>query len=126
MRPTHHEVVEIERVLSLWGHLLDGREWERLGECLTEDAIYDGSIFGFEPVQGIDAIKAALRDGEHAAAHHVTNIVVIPGEAGATHIKSKGIGVRHDGTVGSVTYHDEMVRTTRGWRIAKRRLAGMG
>ena len=122
MSPTHDEIAEIEGVLSLWGHVLDAREWDRLGECLTDDAIYDGSVFGFEPVEGVDAITAALRDGEHAAAHHVTNILVIPGDAGVTHVKSKGIGVMSDGTVRSVTYADEVVRTASGWRIARRAL----
>jgi hypothetical protein len=123
VQPTHDQILEIERVLSLWGHLLDERAWERLGECLTEDAIYDGSVFGFEPVQGIDAITATLRDGEHAAAHHVTNVVVIPSDGGVTQVRSKGMGVMPDGTVRSATYHDEMVRTAGGWRIAKRALA---
>ncbi|WP_405865694.1 nuclear transport factor 2 family protein [Streptomyces sp. NBC_00005] len=126
MHPTHDDIIEIERVLSLWGHVLDDRAWKRLGECLTNDAIYDASVYGFEPVQGIDMIETMLRDGEHAVAHHVTNIVVIPGDTEVTHVRSKGLGIRHDGTVSSATYHDEMVRTANGWRVAVRTLGRMG
>ncbi|MGW2051887.1 nuclear transport factor 2 family protein [Streptomyces sp. NPDC001858] len=126
MHPTHDDIIEIERVLSLWGHILDDKAWRRLGECLTNDAIYDAGVYGFEPVQGIDRIEAALRDGEHAAAHHVTNIVAIPADTEVTHVRSKGLGILHDGTVSSATYHDDMVRTADGWRIARRTLGRMG
>ncbi|WP_329537429.1 nuclear transport factor 2 family protein (plasmid) [Streptomyces sp. NBC_01450] len=126
MHPTHDDIIEIEQVLSLWGHVLDDRAWKRLGECLTENAIYDASVFGFEPVQGIDVIEAMLRNGEHAVAHHVTNILVIPDGTEVTHVKSKGLGILRDGTVSSATYHDDMVRTASGWRVAKRTLARLG
>lgn len=125
MQPHEGDRAEIEQLLSLWGHLLDDREWERLEECVTDDAIYDGSVFGFEPVQGIGAIRAMLRDGEHAAAHHVTNILVSsPDPDGVRRVSSKGLGVMHDGTVRSVTYHDEIVGTAAGPRIARRSIAG--
>lgn len=120
MIPTNDDTVEVTRVLSLWGHILDEREWDRLGECLTADAIYDGSVFGLDPVVGLDAITALLRDGEHARAHHTTNIVVSEGPGDDIRAQSKGLGVMDGGTVVSAAYTDELRRTPDGWRISRR------
>jgi len=44
---------------------------------------------------------------------------------GSVRARSKGIGVYADGTAGSVTYEDEIVRTDDGWRIDARTVAPM-
>ncbi len=44
MKPTNDDIVEISRALALWAHIMDDQELDRLGECLTEDAIWDGSV----------------------------------------------------------------------------------
>jgi hypothetical protein len=36
------------------------------------------------------------------------------------HALSKGIGINADGTIGSVTYEDTIVRGGSGWRISHR------
>ncbi|MFI6390746.1 hypothetical protein ACIBHY_48460 [Nonomuraea sp. NPDC050547] len=36
--------------------------------------------------------------------------------------RSKGIGVNADGTSGSVTYEDTILRLGRGWRISHRKV----
>jgi NAD(P)-dependent dehydrogenase (short-subunit alcohol dehydrogenase family) len=46
--------------MTLLGHIMDDHESDRLGECLTEDAIWDGSVFGFDPVAGLDAITSLM------------------------------------------------------------------
>jgi hypothetical protein len=35
VKPTSEDMIEIARVLALWGHIMDDRELDRLGECLT-------------------------------------------------------------------------------------------
>jgi hypothetical protein len=57
----------------------------------------------------------------HPLAHHATNIVVTEDPDGTVRVLSKGIGVGNRGRVGSVTYHDVVVRTADGWRLAHRR-----
>jgi hypothetical protein len=52
----------------------------------------------------------------------VTNTVVTEEPDGRVRALSKGIGVRADGTCGSVTYDDALVRTAAGWRIIHRRV----
>jgi ketosteroid isomerase-like protein len=116
------DIAEITDLMNRWGFLLDDRDWDNLGDCLTDDAVYDGSVFGFDPVQGLDNIRAVLRDGKHASAHHATNVIVDFGTDGEPVVRSKGIGVQEDGTVKSAAYEDEMRKTPAGWRISKRKL----
>lgn len=120
MKPTIDDTVEIQRVLALWGHLMDNRELDRLGECLTEDAVWDASAFGLDRAVGLEAITAVLRADGHARAHHTTNIVVSDGPGDEARVRSKGLGVMDGGTVISAVYTDELRHTVDGWRISKR------
>jgi hypothetical protein len=63
----------------------------------------------------------ALGD-QNPVAHHVTNIVLTETGPDEVTARSKGLGVRSDGTCGSVTYDDLLVRTPDGWRIRRRRV----
>jgi hypothetical protein len=123
VQPSDRDTLAVERVLALWGHILDDRDWERLGECLTDDAVYDGSVFGFGSIVGLGAIRATLRDGEHARAHHATNIVVYEGPGDELRARSKGLGIMEGGTVVSATYTDVLRHTDDGWRISTRTIA---
>ncbi|KIF66745.1 polyketide cyclase [Streptomyces sp. AcH 505] len=82
-------------LISMHGHLVDSGELDRLGELFTEDVVYDLTDF--------DVVLTRLGSGE-------------------VHALSKGIGVRADGTTGSVTYEDVAVRTDEGWRIRFRKV----
>ncbi|MCX5557432.1 nuclear transport factor 2 family protein [Streptomyces sp. NBC_00038] len=53
-------------------------------------------------------------------AHHVTNIVIAGQRSDRVRVRSKGLGVMKDGTCGSVTYDDTLVRGDKGWRIYRR------
>ena len=120
MKPTNEDTVEIARVLALWGHIMDDHELDRLGEVLTEDAVWDGSAFGFAPVVGLDAITSVLSADGHARAHHTTNVVVSDGPGDEVRVRSKALGVMEGGTVISAVYADELRRTDDGWRISRR------
>ncbi|MFD1981631.1 nuclear transport factor 2 family protein [Mesorhizobium newzealandense] len=79
MKPSISDIIVVNQILSLWGHLVDKRAWDRFGEVFTEDACFDSSVFGFAPVTGIEAIRhMASREG-HARAHHTTNLYVHEG-----------------------------------------------
>ncbi|WP_319456959.1 MULTISPECIES: nuclear transport factor 2 family protein [unclassified Mycobacterium] len=120
MKPTNDDTVEITRALALLGHIMDDHDTEGLRECLTEDAIWDGSVFGFDPVVGVDAIASVLSADGHARAHHTTNIVVSEGPGDEVRVRSKGLGIMDGGSVVSAVYEDELRRTADGWRISRR------
>ena len=120
MKPTVNDIIEINQLLSLWGHVLDSRDWDKFSEVLTEDAFYDCSIFGFEPVTGIEAIRGIFKQEGHAKAHHTTNTYVQEGTGTELNVKSKGLGLLANGSVASVTFVDVLRATPTGWRLASR------
>ncbi|GAB2984806.1 nuclear transport factor 2 family protein [Streptomyces canus] len=120
MKPTNEDTVEISRALALWAHIMDDHELDRLGECLTEDAVWDGSVFGGDPVVGLDAIATFMNAPGHAKAHHTTNIVVSEGPGDEVRARSKGLSLLEGGGVASVVYADDLRRTDDGWRISRR------
>jgi len=116
---------EITELLARHGHLFDDGEFDRLDLLFTASVRYDVTAFGGGVLQGIEAIRAAtLALGDrNPVGHHVTNVVLTEQPDGSVRARSKGIGVYADGTAGSVTYEDEIVRTDDGWRIDARTIA---
>ncbi|MYW63682.1 nuclear transport factor 2 family protein [Streptomyces sp. SID8379] len=114
----------VTELLALHGHLTDAGELDRLGELFTPDVVYDITDFGQPPLHGPAAIRdAALALGAgNPVAHHITNVVLTELAEGRVHALSKGIGINADGTSGSVTYEDTVVRGDDGWRIAHRKV----
>jgi hypothetical protein len=55
--------------------------------------------------------------------HHVTNILITEHVGDLVRVISKGIGVRANGSCGSVVYHDEVRKQKNGWRITRRRIS---
>ncbi len=111
--------LDIQQMLALYGHLIDDREFGRLNEIFSRNAVFDLSGFDGTRFEGLDAIIRMMFDSEqHPLAHHATNIVILDEEPVCA--LSKGIGVGGGGRVGSVVYRDRLVRTKNGWRIAER------
>ncbi|OEV07693.1 nuclear transport factor 2 family protein [Streptomyces nanshensis] len=112
-------------LVSLHGHFVDDGSLDRLEELFTADAVYDLTDFGQEPLSGVAAIREAAwaLGAANPVAHHVTNVVVTAYEDGRAQVRSKGLGVKADGSCGSVSYEDTVVRTADGWRISYRRLS---
>ncbi|WP_416968783.1 nuclear transport factor 2 family protein [Streptomyces sp. 4F14] len=115
----------IHELIALHGHLVDDGDLHRLDELLTPDIVYDLDDFGRSPLIGIAAFRdAALALGPaNPVAHHVTNVVVTASDADSAQVRSKGLGVTVDGSCGSVTYDDVVVRTPDGRRISRRRVS---
>ena len=124
MTLTTDDRLAIHELLSLHGHLMDSGDLDQLDRLFTPDVVYDLSPLGSAKLHGIDAIRrAALQLGDkNPVAHHITNVVVMQGDEKVT-ARSKGIGIRTDGSVGSVVYDDELQQTTNGWRISRRRIS---
>jgi SnoaL-like domain len=121
--PDTGDILAIHQLLALYGHIIDEREWQRVGELFTPTALYDMSEFGLGVVRGAAAIRAlwSRPDAAHPLAHHATNIVVSEDPDGTVRVVSKGLGVGADGRVGSVVYRDVVERTPAGWRFAVRK-----
>ena len=117
------DIVAIQQLLALYGHIIDEREWQRVGELFTATAVYDMSEFGLGVVHGAAAIRElwSRPDATHPLAHHATSIVVSEDADGTVRVLSKGLGVEPNGRVGSVVYRDVVVRTSEGWRFAARK-----
>jgi hypothetical protein len=73
---------------------------------------------------GHDGLLLVLADAREQqlepVGHHVTNVMVEEGDGDTASVRSKGLSVMADGTAGTVTYDDVVVRTGVGWRIARR------
>jgi 3-phenylpropionate/cinnamic acid dioxygenase small subunit len=112
----------ITDLLARHGHLFDDGELDRLDLLFTTSVSYDVTAFGGGVLHGIEAIRTAtLALGDrNPVAHHVTNVVLAEQADGSVRARSKGIGIYADGTAGSVTYEDRIVRTGEGWRIDQR------
>ena len=115
----------ITELVSLHGHLVDDGSLDRFEELFTSDVVYDLTDFGQEPLFGVAAVReAALALGAaNPVAHHVTNIVVTASADGRVQVRSKGLGIKADGSCGSVSYDDIVVRTSDGWRISHRKIS---
>jgi hypothetical protein len=120
--PDPGDTLAIHELLALYGHIIDEREWSRVGELFTARTVYDMSEFGLEVVHGAQAIGELWRrpDAMHPLAHHASNIIVSEDADGTVRVLSKGLGVGRNGRVGSVVYRDVVERTAAGWRFATR------
>ncbi|MFJ9376963.1 nuclear transport factor 2 family protein [Streptomyces sp. NPDC101455] len=114
----------ITELIALHGHLADEGELDRLTEVFTPDVEYDLTDFGQRTLTGLtQLVDAALALGAaNPVAHHVTNVVIEELADGRVRARSKGLGIKADGSCGSVTYVDTVVRVGSVWRIARRRV----
>lgn len=114
----------ISDLINRHGHLTDAGELGQLGELFTTDVTYDLGDFGLGSLRGTEAIRAAaLAMGQaNPVGHHVTNIVISRIDDRSARVQSKGIGIKADGTAGSVTYDDIVTRQPGGWKISYRKV----
>ncbi|WP_406450061.1 nuclear transport factor 2 family protein [Streptomyces sp. NBC_01622] len=125
MALTLEDRLAITELIALHGHLVDEGELDRLTEVFTPDVEYDVTDFAQGTLIGLpELVGASLALGAgNPVAHHVTNVVIEDSTEERVRARSKGLGVRTDGSCGSVTYEDTVVRTGAGWRIARRRVS---
>lgn len=114
--------LEITDLIALHGLLVDAGEMDRMGEVFATDVVHDLTDLGMGIVTGLDLFRAPDPGVEHPVGHHVTNTVLSALDDGRARAWSKGIGVRADGTAGSVVYEDIVERRPQGWRIVRRRI----
>lgn len=119
---TIEDKLAIHDLISLYGHIIDERQVTRTHELFTDDAVYDVTDFNAGCFVGWEQIAQTWREseGKHPLAHHATNVLITEDGDGTVRVVSKGIGLRPDGRVGSVTYTDVVVKVAQGWRIRER------
>jgi hypothetical protein len=116
------DYVQLRRLVDLYGYLIDERKFSRIGEVFTQDVVYDVSDFGHGVLHGTDAVLAMWTgDANHPLAHHAISMLADERDDGTVDLVTRGIGIGMKGRVGSVTYYDQAVRGTDGWRLAQRR-----
>ena len=114
----------ISDVLIRYATALDGRDWELLASCFTDDATLDYDTSG---TYGRDAFVEHCRAGlarMKATQHCVTNHVIsTDGDRAhstsyviAQHVRANDVTFTLGGT-----YSDDLVRAGTEWRIASRR-----
>jgi ketosteroid isomerase-like protein len=124
MALSEQDRIDINDLISLHGHLTDAGELDQAGELFTTDVTYDLGDFGLGSLHGTAAMREAALALEKATpvGHHVTNIVITRIDDRSARVQSKGIGIKADGTAGSVVYDDIVTRQPAGWKISYRKV----
>jgi ketosteroid isomerase-like protein len=119
MALSEQDRIDINDLINLHGHLTDAGELDQAGELFTPDVTYDLEDFGLGSLHGTERIReAALALGDaNPVGHHVTNIVITRIDDRSARVRSKGIGIKADGTAGSV-----VTRRPDGWKISYRKV----
>jgi len=116
----------IVRLTARYCWALDTRDWDRLADVFTPDAVAELGMV----CRGLPAITERVRDALEplAASQHTvsTHDVDVDGDRAwsrcalvAQHV---GRGADEAKFLVGGSYHDELVRTDDGWRISSRRL----
>lgn len=139
---TTDDIVAINQVVQRVHHLIDDifsphstskvhGQFDLMRQVFIDDVVYDLSYRNLPIVHGVDefaklASTSYGRDAVTQMGHHATNVYVYEDEDGTVRVASKVISIFGDGDMGkhgSATcsdFHDVVVRTEEGWRIAER------
>lgn len=120
----------IQDLLIRYGTSLDAKDWKRLATCFLPDAVADYGTLGDH--KGYDKIERICRNALEpldGSQHFISNFeITVDGDAAksrcylmAQHIRNSAPGGPHFILAG--VYRDDLVRTSDGWRIARRELA---
>jgi hypothetical protein len=115
--------IAITELIALHGHLVDDGRLDELNRVFAEDVTHDLTAFGLGIHQGLGGVREAAEalGDANPVGHHVTNVVIVEVKDEHTVVtRSKGIGIRADGTAGSVVYEDTVTKRDGTWRITSR------
>ena len=117
----------ITEVLTRYATGIDTRDWDLFRTVFTADVDADyGKVGAWRGVDEITDVMTAIHEPCGATMHRLTNIVIAaagPDRAQArTYVNAIVMGPDDFGGVSANGfYDDELVRTSDGWRIARRR-----
>lgn len=110
------DLAEINAVAALYGHLIDSKQWQRMDEVYTSDAIYDGSTSGAH--EGLTAIIEYL--STRPTSIHLCSNVSVDVDRDMASGAAKYIVIRSDMSMSAGDYTDVWRRTPNGWRLSQR------
>ncbi|HEV8064509.1 MAG TPA: nuclear transport factor 2 family protein [Acidimicrobiales bacterium] len=122
--------LEIQDLLARYCYAIDRRRLDELDTIFTPDAVIDYTAFG-APRAGLEEMKGFLAEalGMHSAYYHLaaTSRIELSGDTAECHtichnpmVLSGGEGGKDLFYMCGLWYHDRLVRTPEGWRIAER------
>lgn len=120
--PSADDVVAIQQLMALYGHVVDDGDLDRLGDVFTEDGVFDLSAMTGEIHRGLPAIRAffALGAPPHPPSHHTTNVLVVA-DGATVRVRSKWMTIdRASGGMKTGDYADVVVRERGVWLIRER------
>ena len=112
----------IHQLIALYGHIVDERQFSRVGELFTPALRYDMTDFGAGVLVGPQAVVDywSLETTRHPLVHLTTNVVITVDPDGTVRVASKGVGIGYGGKAGSVTYLDVAEKIDGRWLMAER------
>jgi 3-phenylpropionate/cinnamic acid dioxygenase small subunit len=112
--------IELHELAGRYGDAIDDRDWDRLGQIFTEDAVFDLTDLGEPRLEGLPEIKRYMaEDAKHPRTHLMTNIYVNETPDGAQ-LFFRIVALLPDRVVGTASYYDDVVKTRDGWRVRSR------
>src|SRR5262245_19233072 len=94
---------EIINVLNGVAYLLDGRSYDQLGQVFSADMHFENP--GRLTADGLDnVINAMKKIANPAISHHVTNLVISPGDGQTIKATSKALTIRSDKSIAAAEY----------------------
>ncbi|MGE0304234.1 MAG: nuclear transport factor 2 family protein [Acidimicrobiia bacterium] len=115
--------LEIIDLLARYSWAFDTRDGEAYARTFTDDGVMQGPV---TTVAGAEQLTTWARDFPPSVTRHTTSNIVIEGSGERAAAKSTLVVVgAADGALTPILlgeYHDELHKTSSGWRIAHRRL----
>jgi len=112
--------LELHELAGRYGDAIDDRDWERLGQIFTDDAVFDLTDLGAPRLEGLEVIKAFMdTEAQHPRTHTMTNIYVDE-TADGVKLFFRIVALLPGGKVGTASYYDDVVKTADGWRVQHR------
>ena len=103
-----------------YGDAIDDRDWDRLEQIFTDDAVFDLTDLGEPRLDGLAEIKRYMaEDAKHPRTHLMTNIYVDE-SADGVRLFFRIVALLPERVVGTASYYDEVVKTAAGWRVKNR------
>ena len=108
--------LELHELPGRYGDAIDDRNWDRLREIFTDDAVFDLTGVGARRLEGIDDIVHFMNvEASHPKTHMMTNIYVDEQDENVI-MNFRIVALLGKGLVGTASYYDRVVKTDEGWR----------
>jgi 3-phenylpropionate/cinnamic acid dioxygenase small subunit len=112
--------LELHELPGRYGDAIDDRDWDRLDQIFTDDAVFDLTDLGSLRLEGLPEIKRYMdEDANHPRTHMMTNIYVDETPEGVK-LRFRIVALLPERRVGTASYYDDVVKTPAGWRVKHR------